>query len=221
MSRCNNCNLQIADETDFCPLCQKVLTKDETQNYNMYPDVWIASRKIRLVENIILFLSIVTFSITLSIELLGFNHLIVSIIEGLILIYINVILRLSILGKSGYMFKIVSFIISALGLLFSIDYLTGYREWSVNYVIPIGIIIMDAIIVFLMIFNRRNWQSYMMMQIMTLILSAISMIFVVFGQISNISLCLVAFAASGFLFLGTLIIGDKRARTELKRRFHV
>ena len=167
MSRCNNCNLQIADETDFCPLCQKVLTKDETQNYNMYPDVWIASRKIRLVENIILFLSIVTFSITLSIELLGFNHLIVSIIEGLILIYINVILRLSILGKSGYMFKIVSFIISALGLLFSIDYLTGYREWSVNYVIPIGIIIMDAIIVFLMIFNRRNWQSYMMMQIMT------------------------------------------------------
>ena len=56
---------------------------------------------------------------------------------------------------------------------------------------------------------------------MTLILSAISMIFVVFGQISNIYLCLVAFAASGFLFLGTLIIGDKRARTELKRRFHV
>ena len=30
-----------------------------------------------------------------------------------------------------------------------------------------------------------------------------------------------AFAVSVLLFLGTLIIGDRRARSELKRRFHV
>lgn len=34
-------------------------------------------------------------------------------------------------------------------------------------------------------------------------------------------LTVIAMGCSFFLFLGTVIIGDRRARVELKRRFHI
>lgn len=59
------------------------------------------------------------------------------------------------------------------------------------------------------------WQIFMLLcSIVPLILRAVGVITVPF-------LSLLAFAFSLFLFLGTVIIGDRRARVELKRRFHV
>ena len=80
---------------------------------------------------------------------------------------------------------------------------------------------MDLAILILMITNRRNWQSYMMLQIFTMILSGLGLGLLAVDIVVYPYVMLVAAAASLFLFLGTLIIGDKRARNELKRRFHV
>jgi hypothetical protein len=41
------------------------------------------------------------------------------------------------------------------------------------------------------------------------------------GEVTFSWLTVIACAASVFIFLGTLIIGDERARTEMKRRFHI
>ena len=58
MSRCNNCKIQITDETDKCPFCQCVLVKDEGRVEDKYPQAWVTVRKFHLLENIVLFLSI-------------------------------------------------------------------------------------------------------------------------------------------------------------------
>ena len=72
-----------------------------------------------------------------------------------------------------------------------------------------------------MIVNRRNWQSYMMWQIFMILCSIVPVILIFTGIVTGRLFALIAFAFSLFLFLGTLIIGDRRARVELKRRFHV
>ena len=76
-------------------------------------------------------------------------------------------------------------------------------------------------IVILMIVNRRNWQSYMMIQILSILFSLIPVILFFTGIISFAPLVFIALAASAFLFLRTLILGDQRARNELKRRFYI
>ena len=40
-----------------------------------------------------------------------------------------------------------------------VDFITGYRGWSVDYVLPAGIVLVDVVILGCMFFNRRNWQS--------------------------------------------------------------
>lgn len=221
MSKCIKCKIQISDETDKCPFCQCVLEKDGTVEQDKYPEAWVMARRFHLLENIVLFLSILTEAVLIIINYMVTPFFVWSAIVGLILIYGNVVLRLAVIGKSGYIFKTVSLVIIAIAILVAIDYLTGYKRWSLNYVMPAGILFMDIGILVLMVVNKRNWQSYMVVQILTILLSFVPVVLLAIGEVTFSYLTVIACAVSVFIFLGTLIIGDRRARTELKRRFHI
>jgi hypothetical protein len=112
-------------------------------------------------------------------------------------------------------------VILAAVMLLGIDYLTGYRGWSLDYVVPAGILVLDATLLILTLANRRNWQSYMMPQLFTILLALIPVLLRRLGVIHSRYMVWIALMASVLLFAGTLILGDQRARTELKRRFHI
>lgn len=221
MSRCQNCNVEILDHTNYCPLCKCVLEAGGENRIAAYPNARVVVRRFRLLENLILFVSIVVESVLFLINYWTDTHILWSLIAGLILFYGNVVLRLAIVGRSSYMFKSLCLIFIGVLILLGIDYLTGYRGWSINYALPLGILFMDVGIIVLMIVNHRNWQSYMMVQIFTIIVSILPVVLLVLGIIDFPYLAIIAMVVSVLLFLGTLIIGDRRARTELKRRFHL
>ena len=114
----------------------------------------------------------------------------------------------------------MSLVVLAVVSLFGIDYLTGYHKWSLEISFPIAVLLLDLAILILMVVNRRNWQSYMMVQIFTILLSMIPIVLLVAGVIEFPYLAVIASGVSIFIFLGTLILGDQRARSELMRRFH-
>lgn len=242
MTKCMKCGVYITDNTDKCPLCQQVVAPvdlssdnqgiagafgqhnnvpDESTNATRYPDVKGASRKYRLLENIILFLSIVGQIVMTTVDYMTDREINWSIIVLLVVIYANVTLRLAIVGRNGYIFKIVSTFVFTVLFLEGIDLLTGASGWALTFVFPSAILAMVIATIILMIVNIRNWQSYMMMQLFLVLMSVIAMILVAVRVIWFPYLAMGAMGASLFLFLGTLIIGDKRARTELKRRFHI
>ena len=187
MSKCKNCNVEILDDSQICPLCHSVLEEGE-EGHNTYPDAWIPTRRLKFVTNIIFFL-----------VLLG------SVAAG----YLNYIWYQGKLTLSGILYVIL------------IDWIVGFHGWSVNYVLPAGIMLLDAGIVLLMIINSRNWQSYLMFQLFGIVCSLIPLLLIALHIVTHPGLSELAFGISVFLFLGTLIIGDRRARLELKRRFHV
>lgn len=221
MSKCKNCGVEILDRTQKCPFCQCVLETGDGGPEPMYPDVRVTVRRFRFFENLVLFLSILAETVLLAINYMMDSAMWWSLIVGLILIYANVVLRLAVVGRSGYQFKTVSLVVMAVLILLLIDYLTSYRGWAVNYVYPSAVLLMDLGILVLMIVNHRNWQSYMMIQLLTILMSLVPVILLAVGVVTFPYLALIALFVSVFLFLGTLILGDQRARTELKRRFHI
>ena len=219
MAVCRNCKVMIKDDTDRCPLCQQVVETDGTQR-DTYPILRDIAKKVRFLENLFLFLSIVTGS-TAILSYLKYVIQAVFVIVLLLLVYANVVLRLAIIGKSGYLFKTVSMVLLALVVMEAIDYVCGYRGWAVNYVWPAGVLALDLSIMILMIVNRRNWQSYMMMQLFAIVLALVPVLLILPGMVTFPWLAAIALAVSVFFFLGTLILGDQRARTEMYRRFHI
>ena len=220
MSRCKQCNVEILDETERCPLCHSVLEKT-VEVENMYPNVRTMTRRLALLSRIYLFVAILVEALLIYLNVLSDSEMFWSAIPGLAMLYGYLVLRYAILGKSGYKGKIIVLTLIAILMVVAIDFVVGYRGRSVNYALPSAILLVDAGILILMCINRRNWQSYMMWQIFMILCSVVPLVLYAVGIVTAPLLALLAFAFSTALFLGTLIIGDRRARTELRRRFHV
>ena len=222
MSRCKMCKVEILDKTDKCPLCNHVLEGDATKNENLYPNARIARKKYQMLENVFLFASIALWIVLLIIDYITNPKYMWSFTVALVIIYANVLLRLTILGKSSYMAKIVWTIIIGMGFLIEADILNGNYGWGVNFAMPTAILLWDIALIILMLFiNRRNWQSYLIDQLTALLACA------VMGVLMWMKIITFPYYAMGvgvftvIMFLGTVIIGDRKAREELKRRFHV
>ena len=208
MNKCKKCNVVILDDTDRCPLCKHVLESDGIPGESRYPDAIATARKFRFVENLVLFISIVAECLLIAINFQVDREVAWSLVIGIILLYGNVVLRMAILGKSGYLAKTVCLVLLAIVMLLGIDY-------------PGGIIAIDLALFILILINRRNWQSYMMSELLTILLSIVPVVLLQMRIIHFPYLAWGSLGVSVFLFLGTLILGDQRARTELKRRFHI
>ena len=220
MSRCKQCNVEILDETERCPLCHSVLEKT-VEVENMYPNVRTMTRRLALLSRIYLFVAILVEALLIYLNVLSDSEMFWSSIPGLAMLYGYLVLRYAILGKSGYKGKIIVLTLIAILMVVAIDFVVGYRGWSVNYALPSAILLVHAGILILMCINRRNWQSYMMWQIFMILCSVVPLVLYAVGIVTAPLLALLAFAFSAALFLGTLIIGDRRARTEMRRIFHV
>ena len=220
MGKCKQCNVEILDETEYCPLCNCVL-EHSGEFENMYPDARIAMKKLLFASRIYLFCGILVSAILFAINLFNRTQIWWSAICALGIFFSYLVLRYAIIGKSGYRSKVL--VLSVIGVLsiIAIDFIIGYRGWSVDYVLPSGILVIDLLIIGSMICNHRNWQSYIMPQIITILLSLIPAVLNLTDLERNPVTAFMPLAVSLSIFLGTVIIGGSRARTELKRRFHI
>ena len=129
MSKCNNCRIEILDETEYCPLCHSVLEKTEEME-NTYPDIRMKSKLILFLSNIYLFLAIATESILIGYSIYRGDGFLEAIITGAVLFYIYALIRYAIMGKSNIRWKILGVTMITVGLLIVIDYFIGFTKWS-------------------------------------------------------------------------------------------
>lgn len=220
MSRCIQCNIEVLDEAQHCPLCQSAL-EHTIEVENMYPDIRMRTRKLVMISRIYLFLTIVAEIVLVNVSFFFDWSSIVYLINGMVFFYGYMVIRYAILGKSGYIAKTVVLTALALAMLVAADFVVGYNGWSVNYVLPSGILLIDAGVILMMVINRKNWQSYMMLEIFMVLCGGVMLLLYLFDIVTSPIMSVVAFNVSVILFLGTVIIGGRRARVELKRRFHI
>ena len=86
MSRCKQCNIEVLDETERCPLCHSVL-EPTIEVENMYPDVKIKTRRMMLLSRIYLFVAIVAEAVLVVVNHYGDFETAWSLVTGLIFFY--------------------------------------------------------------------------------------------------------------------------------------
>lgn len=220
MAECKTCGIEILDETEVCPLCKSILVQtDELEN--MYPDARVHMRKLLRLSRIYLFCAIMVEALLVTVDMNTPSPFQWSILTGFGLISVYIALRYAILGRSGHQTKIILMSILAVLIAVGVDWVIGFDGWSLRYVLPGGIVAVDAGILLAMMINRRNWQSYIMSQLVTILCSLIPAILTVTGLVAGIPQPFLPLGISLLLFLGTMMLGERRASLELKRRFHI
>ncbi|WP_124064817.1 DUF6320 domain-containing protein [Clostridium sp. E02] len=144
-----------------------------------------------------------------------------SVIAIGLMAYTVLTVRYSILRHSNLAGKILLQTVAAEVVWVFIDCATGYNGWSVNYGIPSTILFADLAVVFLILVNRMNWQSYFMYQISITVFSFIPLILWAVGVITTPPLALLTVAITVMILVVTIILGDRSVKKELIRRFHI
>lgn len=228
MSRCVHCGVYVLDDTEYCPLCRGGLeppgdedSKRLSEKVNIFPDVYAEMRRYSLLKRILLFVAIVGSATVLYIDLENGSTLDFGIITTLGLFYlvaaVNILTSLNI----GIIGKVIPLVL--LGVLYAIiiDLCLGFLKWSFAFVFPGAIVALDIVIIVLMIVNNSDFQSYMVFEIIMILLSLIPLVLVLSKFVAEKMPSIIAFSASLIMFLGTLIIGGRAARLEMRRRFHL
>lgn len=219
MNKCEKCNVIIRDDSNVCPLCRCVTSGEGGEN--TYPDIRLTVRRLKKLSRIILFCILMVSAIVLSLNLKFYDGTLWSLIVIGAMAYGYHILRFVVISSYGYRSKVFSLVIYGVLLVVLIDWVTGFNKWSLDYVLPGGLMLVDGIILLMMLINIRSWQSYIPLQILTLVVSLSPFLLWALGLITHPLLSIIALAISFFFFIGTLMIGDRRAVVELKRRFHI
>lgn len=222
MKRCNECNIEIIEDISVCPLCQHGLENISVESKRrMYPLVEFDNQKFMLLIRIFIFISIILAGGLFTINIATYNGVWWSLICGGVIAYFWITVRYSIQNNTNYAAKILVQTIGGMGLCLLSDIVTGYQGWSINYVIPAIILVAYLAIVILMIVNFMNWQSYILFQIALVVFSMILMGLYLLHIITNPILSYVTAGITLIIFIGTIVFGDKKAKTELIRRFHI
>ena len=199
-----------------------VLSGDGSGTGNIYPDIRNKTRMLKRLINIASYFAVVLEIFLVVINYYNYYGIKWSIITGGAIFYIILTLQYSVNKRDGHIKKIFVQMLGAMLLVVVIDFALGFSGWSFNIGIPLIILLLDVIILICMVINFENWQSYLLMQIFTLVMSIIHMVFYMTGIIKNGPLLpWVTFGVSAVIFTSCLVIGDKKAKSELKRRFYI
>lgn len=241
MCRCNRCKIEICDDTLICPLCNSVVSVDSEYANNsgtdavdandageyisrsvMYPDVTPVMRRIKFIVKLVVFLSVLVEGILIIINYNMGSSVKWSAICGAGLAYICFTLIYSFMYNRGHRRKIMFQAIGVMVLSVAVDWAIGFQGWSLAFAIPCTLLAVDIAVFVMMLVNHESFQLYLMMQIYTTVFSIILVVVMLLTGIADFMvLAFAAFGVSAVMLAGTVVFGDKKASSELKRRFRM
>ncbi len=221
MNKCKRCNVHILDNTEICPLCGNVVTKEGEEQYDAYPDI---RDKIKLLKKLVaaaIYLLVVLEAVLALTDYYTDYRFSWSIVTGICFLYTIFTFVYSVNRKNGHIWKI--FMQSAMGIVFmlAVDAVTGMTGWSVVYGLPCAVLFLDIVLVVCMLVNFANWQSYLLVQLFAVLVSLVLLILFLTGITVKPVLPWTSFGVSALIFSFCLSMGFRKAKNELKRRFYI
>lgn len=223
MKACNECHIKIEGEREFCPLCGAPLEDFPQQSppLNLYPDLSGRTRQYNLIARLLVFLSLLGAGLSVLINLLvpsGFMWCLI-VIAALVYLWLTVppLLRRGVNYSRRIMFQVIFTCI----LVVALDFITGYRGWSVNYVVPGLLSAGIGAIGVMVVFNRTNWSQYVLYQVQMGVFAFIPLVLYLMGLSNSLVMVLIAASLGLASLLITIVFGDRTIKSEFKRRFHM
>ena len=168
MNYCKECNIKISVRSEKCPICSGSINNIDSEFIEPYPKIEIDYRHFNSIRlRIYLFLAIIVFFFVISVKFLTETDLTYLFLSTSVFGYIwfNIYTIHKALKNVGYFILKQMLFLSGITLL--IDYSTGYRGWSVNYAIPLIIILAISSISAIAMFKPMQFREYFVYQITT------------------------------------------------------
>ncbi|MBE6598358.1 MAG: hypothetical protein E7638_02825 [Ruminococcaceae bacterium] len=220
MIKCDSCGVNITGKRSHCPLCGKMISGGQAEDYGVFP-------KVRVKVSYDLIVKITTFAAIVAI-------LVINIINFSFIPHLKLYVPLSLGVGCAWLIIVVGVrkrknipknilyegIISVL-LCLLWDKVTGWHGWSVNYVIPITFAAMNVFYFVMSYIDRSKNSQYQIYFVLSLFGTLISVILWLTGAADPTPFVTIPIGVGVSLLIAELIFRGKKFVSELHRRFHV
>lgn len=217
MKFCSSCNVQIATEVRRCPLCSGAVTADERPNEVVYP-AFQNKANYHFIKRLLLFLSIVLGASCICVNYLttiDFWWWTIAV-TALMYAWIAVPHAMRRGGNAGG--KILMQVVCAAAAVVLLDMETGYRGWSVTYVLPVIFCAGSVSLVLVILCNRTNWAGYVLYQAILAVFGFVPLVLYFTGLSSSLIAALIPSLLAFASIVAMLVFGDKSIKNEFRRR---
>ncbi|MCH3972455.1 MAG: DUF6320 domain-containing protein [Oscillospiraceae bacterium] len=219
MKYCEKCGISVRGEREHCPLCNAVLHGEaEPGGFPKLPNV---RREHRLWLSILALSSVAACIVCLLLNFLFRSRGLWSlfVLGGVACMWMT-------LGLALYKERNIPktmvwevFLIAVLCVLW--DYFTGWRGWSINYVLPIVSMGVMVVLVFTCRLFHVAAGSLIVYLMVDALMGVVQLVLLLTGCITVPLPSLLCVGVSAVMLAAMLIFRGKKVSEELSRRFHV
>ncbi|TLG75278.1 DUF6320 domain-containing protein [Culicoidibacter larvae] len=223
MTHCPNCQVELLEATNRCPICQKHLTAETDavaqSFYPVYHPLKVHTIQ-RFTFKLTLFIAIAIVTLMIALQVLMGTVYFGANLIGALAIYGFILVNYTIMSRVNTGYKIVVQVAAIAVLLVYIDAANGAYWWSTIAVIPAAII--GAVIAILVIVNvqKMQWNTYIHYLISLLFLALMPVPLIILGIVPWLWLALAASLFAILTLIGVSLLSNKSLKSEFIRRFH-
>lgn len=221
MKYCDKCKVKVIGDRKVCPLCQGILPEGDGDNTEVFPKIPTMYRKYNLFFRILIFISITAGVISVAVNLMipqsgGWAWFVVL---GIACMWI--MLAVAVRRRSNIPHSIVNqvFLVCVLTVLW--DWLTGWRGWSLDYVVPIACGVGLLCLAIVSRVMNLDIQDYMVYLCVVCLFGAVPIVFYFMGWLKVVYPGLICVAGCIISFAGLMLFQGENMKNELKRRLHL
>ncbi|NMA49556.1 MAG: hypothetical protein GX947_07290 [Tissierellia bacterium] len=221
MRYCRHCKVYIREDRDRCTLCENILEEElKEKSEDVFPEI-PPFYESQLALKIMIFISIVAVVVSFGINMIFpssinwpilFLFAVISIWVGLIIIVQK---RYHIPKK--IVWQVI--IISILAVFW--DYETGWRGWSLDYVIPIACVSAMIIMYVTAKIINLSTRDYVTYALLDGIFGIIPVVFIIFDLVNVVYPSIISIGFSIISLSAIFIFQGKEIKSEINKRMHI
>lgn len=220
MKYCNNCNLSVVGKRKICPLCQERLAGYDYQE-EVFPKISFVYIEHTMFFKVMLLISIITATISIAVNILLPDRGAWSlfILGGLGSVWASLI---TLINQRKNIPKNIVYQVMTISIMALIwDLLTGWRGWSINYVIPLVCVFAMISMAVISKIRKLHIEDYILYIIIDGLFGIVPIAFIAFGFLDVLYPSIICIATSVISLSTIIIFEDKKLIAEIKRRLHV
>jgi hypothetical protein len=221
MQYCENCRVTIKGKNHVCPLCGGILQGDGNETEEVFPYIPTIYQEFNLFIRIIVMISLSVAIVSFAVNAIFTKNSRWSffVAAGILCMWISLFF---ILRKRNNIPKTIVWQVGIIGVLsVAWDYSTGWREWSIDYVIPticVGAMIVMAVGAKILKIGVRDLIIYLLVDG---IFGFVPIIFLLFGWVNVRYPSVICVAVSAINLLALIVFEGDNMKSELNKRMHI
>ena len=221
MQYCRRCKAWIENPSRRCPLCQGVLEGEPEPEGQLFPDVTRTTSGMEFGFRVFTFVCVALAVVGCAANMIFLSQVFwggfVAVAVGCmwVLTAVGLRKRRNLLKNTLWQMVLLS------GIFLLWDFLTGYRGWSLEYAIPIAILLVFPILTVMVKVMNLPAVYYMIYYILTCSAGILQLLLLPVGILKMEIPCIVCGAVSCLVLAGLVIFQGKSFWDEVKKKTHM